>query len=36
VLIKNAKELLNYNKSEEEMAEKIVKGIAVTKFNFIK
>ena len=31
VLIKNANELLNYNKSEEGLAEGIIKGIAVKK-----
>jgi T-complex protein 1 subunit theta len=30
VLIKNAKELMNYSKSEEEFAEKIIKGVADT------
>jgi len=35
VLIKNAKELLNYTKSEEDFAEKIVKGIAEAGVNLI-
>lgn len=35
VLIKNANELLNYTKSEEELAEKIVKGIADAGVNLI-
>ena len=35
VLIKNAKELLNYTKSEEEHAERIVKGIADAGINLV-